>query len=340
MALQAKGSGELLPAGWKIKQELERSCKWAQGKAQVLPYYLSPGKIEATIRTNSGLFKPFDSVPSASGECVVIQFSTGCYYTVCVNLVREWLGMIGEATTWMDGQTSLKVEGVWVQEDKAGAAQTYQVKLVVEGAALKIHFYNTKHKVNIQGNSKTLRKFIDEVFNPFLERESRRLASEIRNINDLMILEKRGTKRTMDPTTSKTNQTPRYKKIITAETDLETDLDNEMELDEGRSKNDQVEVQSDLEDIPQSDQQLSESMLLHSTLHPIEYIGTPPSSPRRLEEEKQPATGMEAEAMRRSDDGLEGDGIPSRRMDMDAQLFMHSLSKSMPKDLLGGMLNQ
>ena len=92
MTLQAKGSGEFLSAGCKIKQELEKNCKLAQGKAQVLPYYLSPGKIEATIRTNSGLFKPFDAVLSASGECIVIQFSTGCYYTVCVDLVREWLG--------------------------------------------------------------------------------------------------------------------------------------------------------------------------------------------------------------------------------------------------------
>ena len=92
MTPQVKGQAEFLPAGWKIKQELEQSCKWTQGKAQVLPYYLSPGKIEATIRTNSGLFKPFDAVLSASGECIVIQFSTGCYYTVCVDLVREWLG--------------------------------------------------------------------------------------------------------------------------------------------------------------------------------------------------------------------------------------------------------
>ena len=153
MALQVKGPADYMPAGWNVKQDLDQSWKWAQGKAQVLPYYLSPGKIEASIRTNSGLHKPFNSVLAASGECVVIQFSTGCFYTVCVTLAREWLGMTGQATTWMDGQTSLKVEGVWVQEDQAGAAQTYQVKLLVEGAALTIHFYNTKHKMNIQGKS-------------------------------------------------------------------------------------------------------------------------------------------------------------------------------------------
>ena len=81
---------------------------------------------------------------------------------------------------------------------------------------------------------------MEEVFEPFLERESSRLASEIKNINDMMVLGKRGTKRTMDPTASKTNLTPRYKKIIAVETELETDSENEMELDEGSSETDQV----------------------------------------------------------------------------------------------------
>ena len=328
MALQVKVPANYLPAGGNVKHNLDQSCKWAQGKAQVLPYYLSPGKIDASIRTNAGLSKPFDSVLAASRECAVIQFSTGCYYTVCVTLVREWLGMIGEATTWMDGQTSLKVEGVWVQEDKAGAAQTYQVKLLVEGAALTIHFYNTKHKINIQGKSEPLNKFMEEVFTPFLERESSRCAPEIKTINDMMVLGKRGEKRNLDPTTSKTNHTPKYKKVI----QTCADSDSEMEFDS--------ESDTEAVDIPQSDQQLSESVLLHSTLHPSEYLGTPPSYPCRLEIDQIPAQGMESENLKKTVDGLEEDIISARRMNMDAQLFMHSLSKSLPKELLGGMLNQ
>ena len=54
MTPQVKGQAEFMPAGWKIKQELEQSCKWAQGKAQVLPYFLSPGKIKDTIRIPCG----------------------------------------------------------------------------------------------------------------------------------------------------------------------------------------------------------------------------------------------------------------------------------------------
>ena len=335
MTLQAKKSGEYLPAGWSVKHELDQNCKWAEGKAQVLPYYLSPGKIEASIRANSGLSTPFNSVPSSTGECVVIQFSTGCYYTVCVNLVREWLVMVGKTTTWMDGQTSLKVEGVWVQEDQAGAAQTYLVKLLVEGVTLSIHFYNTKHKVNVQGKEKVLGKFMEEVFTPFLEKESDRCALEIKMINEMMILGKRGEKRTYDSTASKTSFTPKYKKVIPLEAGTVTDSDSEIEVDSDSDTNSEGAG-----DIPQSDQQLSESVLLHSTLHPIEYLGTPPCSPRRLEIEEKSARGMDSEAVNESGDGLEGDRISARKMDMDTQLFMNSLSKSLPKGVLGGMLNQ
>ena len=138
----------------------------------------------------------------------------------------------------------------------------------------------------------------------------------------------------MDPTASKTNLTPKNKKVITLEVDSVTDSESEMEFD-SESETDTKEV----EEIPQSDLQLSESVLLQSTLHPTEYLGTPPTSPRRLDREEQPVKGMDSETVKKSN-GLEGAVVPSQRMDKDAQLFMQSLSKSLPKGWLGGMLNQ
>ena len=205
MTLQGMGPGQFLPADWKVREEMDQSIRWAQGKIQVLPYFLSPGNIEATIRSNADRVKPFEPLITPSGQCAVIQFNTGCYYTVCVKLARSWLGMIGESTTWMDGHASLdiQVEGVYgQQQDQAGAVQTYLVKLLVEGATLSIHIYNTKHKVTVQGNNKTLVKFTEEVFNPFLERESGKFAPDIKQINDMMVEGKRGQKRTMNPATS------------------------------------------------------------------------------------------------------------------------------------------
>ena len=95
-------NGELLPHGWKVtddpkkvKDELESSLKWAQGNNTILPHFLREDRIEAKIRTNAERKEPYIVDFKPSGECVVIRCSTGCYYAVLLDLIREWLGMVG-----------------------------------------------------------------------------------------------------------------------------------------------------------------------------------------------------------------------------------------------------
>ena len=60
--------------------------------------------------------------------------------------------MVGEAATCEDSQgLLLKVEAVTAQQDKAGAAQSYKVNLQVENQIVVIHFFNTRHKILVQG---------------------------------------------------------------------------------------------------------------------------------------------------------------------------------------------
>ena len=261
------------------------SSKWAQGEIQVLPHYLNPGKIDASIRTNAGLLKPFYPALKPNGGCMVIQCSTGCYYSVCVPLVNGWLGMIGESATRVDGGgLLLQVEGVWGQEDQAGAVQSYMVRLLVEGEALTLHFYNTKHKVNVQGDKMILQKFCNELFIPFFESESMRLAPRIKSLNDQMIEGgRRGEKRTMQPNSSRTKSTPQAKKLIAVQFESDTDVSD--------GETDVFQI------IPQGDQQLSDSLLLHSTHHPPEYLGTPESSPSRQAIVNLPAGGMDRQEL-------------------------------------------
>ena len=107
-------NGELLPPGWKdtddpkkVKNEIEGSLKWAQGKNTILPHFLREDRIEAKIRTNATRKEPYVVDFKPSGECVVIKYSTGCYYAVCINLVGEWLGMVGEPAQRMDDESPL-----------------------------------------------------------------------------------------------------------------------------------------------------------------------------------------------------------------------------------------
>ena len=234
----------------KLKDDLEISCKWAQKGGVVLPHYLSIEKIQDKIKKHAA-FQPYTAEIHPGGTCITVQCSTGCYYAVCAPLVREWLGMVGQAAARLDDQGPLiQVKSVDGQLDQRGFVQSYLVKLLVEGEDVTLHFYNTTHSVNLQGK-KMLSIFWKNVFLPFMESDSNRQALRINAINEQMTQGRRGEKRTMNPASNKTKYTPKSKKTQV-----------EAELEEAEWDDDMEEV------IPQGDQQLGDSLLLLSTLHP------------------------------------------------------------------------
>ena len=119
--------------------------------------------------------------------------------------------------------------------------------------------------------------FSEKVLNPFFDSESRRRAQNITSINDQMGNTLRGEKRTRYQT--RTKETPQPKKMAPNE------MDSDVELEEYENEADFMQT------IPQSDLQLSDSILVLSTIHPPALLGTPRS--KAIEE--QPATGMDAE---------------------------------------------
>ena len=123
--------------------------------------------------------------------------------------------------------------------------------------------------------------FCEKVLNPFFDSESKQEVIKIRSINNQMGITLRGNKRNRDPT--KTKETPQPKKM--APNTIDSDV--EIEEDENGAEFNGV--------IPQGDLQFSDSILVHSTIHPPALIGTPRSS-QRLAIEEHTATGMEAEA--------------------------------------------
>ena len=50
---------QLLPSGWKMRNQVEESYKWFAGETIILPHFLNEGRIEDKIRTNAGLTQPF-----------------------------------------------------------------------------------------------------------------------------------------------------------------------------------------------------------------------------------------------------------------------------------------
>ena len=243
-----------LPAGWKLTKQLEQSYNWVEGegKEKTLPHYLNAGNTVAKMKEEA-LLGPFESVLKFHGVNFTgsIKFSTGMYYAVLVPLLWDWLGMVGEAATCEDSQgLLLKVEAVTAQQDKAGAAQSYKVNLQVENQIVVIHFFNTRHKILVQGKQMA-NNFCEKVLTPFFHRKSSQNEKKISMINNQMMNPGRGEKRPRDPT--KTKATPNPKKMSCP----------------------QIYPDRQSEVIPQNDQQLSESILVLSTIHPSSLLGTP-----------------------------------------------------------------
>ena len=208
----ARIDDEQISAHKVMLAQIDQSCKWASGHDQRLPYYLNEGKIDAKIRSNAQIAEPFRHEIKAHGTCLSIQCSTGFYYAVGAPLVKQWMGMAGKSAAWMDG-LQLQVESVIGHLDKSGAAQSYLVRLWVEGEAITIHFHNTTHKIVAQGNH-MVQIFAEKIFIPYFERETLAKGLKIIEINEQMCLGRRGEKRTMNPASS-AKLRPKAKKTTT-----------------------------------------------------------------------------------------------------------------------------
>ena len=253
--------GVELPPGWKMKEQLELCYQWveSEGENNTLPHYLNAGKIMKKMKDDA-ICPPYKSVLQLHGGSFTgtIKFSTGMYYAVLVPLVWDWLGMVGKSATREEYHgVLLKVEAVTAQQDKAGAAERYKVNLLVENELVVVHFYNTTHKILVQGKMMA-KTFSEKVLNPFFDSESRRRARNITSINDQMGNTLRGEKRTRDQT--RTKETPQPKKMASNK------IDPDVEIEECEKDAEFRQL------IPQGDLQLSDSILVLSTIHPPALI--------------------------------------------------------------------
>ena len=94
IARTAKNDVQHLPHGWmvtdpkKLKEQLESKQKWAEGNNTILPHFLREDKINAKILRHADNPEPYKTTIKDGGKCVVVECSTGCYYAVCVPLIR------------------------------------------------------------------------------------------------------------------------------------------------------------------------------------------------------------------------------------------------------------
>ena len=186
----------------EVLEKMELSHEWNQGTTMELPHFLRADKIEKTAKTNALMEKPFVTEIKDNGKCGIIQCSTGCYYNVCVPLVRDWVSMIGDPATRMDG-LEIQVKMVCGNKDKRGDIESYKVNLIVDRESIVVHLHNTTHLVNVQG--KTAKKFCEKTFIPFFQRRAHDEAGKINSLNCQITDGKRGEKR---PPTSAAKSRP------------------------------------------------------------------------------------------------------------------------------------
>ena len=100
MMLTVASAGKTVPfsehKNLEVLEQMELSQEWNEGTTMELPHYLRADKIEATAKENALMKEPFITDIKDDGRCAIIQCSTGCYYNVCVPLVRGWVSMIGD----------------------------------------------------------------------------------------------------------------------------------------------------------------------------------------------------------------------------------------------------
>ena len=115
-----------------------------------------------------------------------IQFNPGSFYIVAVSLFREWIMLLetqnldinlsGIPLTLLNGVNHL---------DKAGSKERSIIRLSSEFGQITATFFNTTHKITIQGNKQAVDLF-DSAITPFINKQLVEKSKEINNFNDNM----------------------------------------------------------------------------------------------------------------------------------------------------------
>ena len=282
-----RNQGELLPEGWIASEDL-------QNKVSSFKYYLNDMKTLAKLKKHAVLPPMVENM--TRDNSVSLQFSTGAYIKAVSPLVKFYKEGVGKGhikKVEVDG-LDVSVTSVVTNADAKGKITGYVIELSVEGMKVKLTPFDTTTLLLVQGG-KMQEEYSKRALLPYLQNMIEENAAKIQEIN--VQFQQLGT---MANSKNKNKVGPKSKTVIPVH--IESDCESDTELDTSQT-------------IPQGDQQLSDSVLILSTLHPPEYCSTPPSSPRRLALEVLPAGGMDGQDGEMTAMGLEIELLPARGMD-------------------------
>ena len=188
----------------------------------------------------------------------------------------------------------MSVTSVVTNTDANGKITGYVIELSVEGKKVKLTPFDTTTLLLVQGG-KMQEEYTRRALIPYIKDKIEEQASKINEIN--IQFQQLGT---MANSKTRNKAAPKSKTVIPVH--IDSDVKSDTDLDTSQT-------------IPQGDQQLSDSVLILSTLHPPEYCSTPPSSPRRLAIEVVPAGGMDNQEVKLPDSGLALELLPAGGMD-------------------------
>ena len=265
LLLEGWTASELLPEGWMASEDLKN-------KVSSFKYYLNDIKTLAKLKKHA-VFPPMVENLTKDNS-VSLQFSTGAYIKAVSPLVKFYKDGVGKghiSKVDVDG-LDVSVSSVVTNTDAKGQITGYVIELSVEGKKVKLTPFDTTTLLLVQGG-KMQEEYTKRALLPYIKVMIEKHASKLDEIN--IQFQQLGT---VANTKNRNKPGPKSKTVIPVH--IESDSESDTELDTSQT-------------IPQGDQQLSDSVLILSTLHPPEYCSTPPSSPRRLALEVLPAGGME-----------------------------------------------
>ena len=150
----------------------------------ILPHQLNPDNIQQKLINNVSL--PMIETKTNKNDTKSIQFNPGSFYIVAVSLFREWIMLLetqnldinlsGIPLTLLNGVNHL---------DKAGSKERSIIRLSSEFGQITATFFNTTHKIAIQGNKQAVDLF-EAALVPFINKQLVEKSKEINYVNDNM----------------------------------------------------------------------------------------------------------------------------------------------------------
>ena len=147
-----------------------------------LPHQLNHDNIQQKLVNNLSL--PMMETKTNKNDTKSIQFNPGSFYIVAISLFREWIMLLesqnldivlsGIPLTLINGANHL---------DKGGSKERSLIRLSSEFGQITVTFYNTTHKITIQGNKQAVDLF-DSALDPFINKQLVEKSNEINNFNN------------------------------------------------------------------------------------------------------------------------------------------------------------